>query len=1275
MLRSTDDALALIQRLKLVENIPDDGPGPLGKLQQRLKGIEIVDDISKYDTSEMNKTSDLLSPAESLELAKENVLKQTYAEAQREAENVRLIEFLGRGVVEQTLTERSKLHEPAEAIAESSIDARQSAWGITSKGEAVEEIFSPQLMDEESLPTLQSHNPDSISAIQFVAHHVETAKRHAQYSPNPSFSASFTTESAVLAGIGYRESNSNPLTFLEITANPAQANFHAHGEDFTVQGRLYTFFVTPDESSIPFDLLSHLRRRQPPQDDNMMRASDDDTATLDNFDQEITRATPLPADSTSTQLSLLNHNLNTSAAPSPPPPYLPVTVSHDQQHCSPPPSIQRDDSIPRQSVFHVLAQLPTPVPSLDLDKSTTAVSEVNAPSECTPDLDFDVKQALVSIVQAIQEYKSIRANADSDVEPLELDAKVSSDPPSDPPAGDTVRMKGLTTELGPLHSNLLPPPYDPNENPSLPALLRTLPTNVTQRQYLLNHAAAEAEQEILDDECPPLLQRIDPFVEQYGLPIDPTASQQHPDYLEYQEDDDDDYDDEKDEWLLAYGAFYCEDLPADALDADAYEYYMFLIKGPGYSQDRFFVLGNQNPNEAMAHFLPPLPATNTTIRIYPPNLKVLDDVVSLLRREKLYPSGIRVTPNLMENSWIYTHDIHGKPILRLPKVETLFAVALALANRIDQSAVDIDYPFYVPRYALKPVYPLICDSPSSSDPSSEASSDDNSWEMVSTSSGYNPHIASGRTSPTNISLLLDNPFDKRQSIADDADISISKGASMVSEPITNIRILTQLRESTPALESKILPSLTLPATKVSCNAPNEAAETHDTVPLQCLRIRGSEEHGVQLYYFHPGQLHLNNTRGIIGYGRRSDDLNNPHTYIFLHPTTDHDAHECIAYRSCNSQGVESIRYISVPQTPYALNANKRITLDLHSFICNFLAYLEGIPIFDKGLPVCADHMKEYIRTGMDNHANIHQRYPKLEILIASALLFLRHDKLHTNKTMKYLHDLQPLVSPSLPRQLNPNVPLDELQPVRLPYYPAQFKPFEPKDPLDDQPYLNYNGCLNRLQAFKCLQYLPKYATTLGLATATTTDLLSLHDGHPTHPPLPIDDDIDWATITHPFDYRDIFYGESPRQILERVEPENSWSHHLYYLINCRRQINMLMEIFESFFRAIGFRGLRGVFRQVRLNTTVQNYPAIFTVTEAMYFTAVYDFLLRKHHFALAREMLALLNVPFSHSFDIMLLRQSIIDEIVPPTNISTFSTSREELDDDEDIREEDEKET
>jgi len=102
--------------------------------------------------------------------------------------------------------------------------------------------------------------------------------------------------------------------FLEVTGNPTYASFHAHGEDFQVQGRLYMFFVTPDNSTVPFDLLMHLRRRPTPPDEEMISVRADNTATheANNFDQVISLVTPLIANSAQVLTSLPDHHVDTS---------------------------------------------------------------------------------------------------------------------------------------------------------------------------------------------------------------------------------------------------------------------------------------------------------------------------------------------------------------------------------------------------------------------------------------------------------------------------------------------------------------------------------------------------------------------------------------------------------------------------------------------------------------------------------------------------------------------------------------------------------------------------------------------------------------------------------------------------------------------------------------------------------------------------------------------------------------------------------------------------
>ena len=248
------------------------------------------------------------------------------------------------------------------------------------------------------------------------------------------------------------------------------------------------------------------------------------------------------------------------------------------------------------------------------------------------------------------------------------------------------------------------------------------------------------------------------------------------------------------------------------MDSKPYKYSMFLMKGPGYTQDTFFIISNHHPNDSRAHFLPPLPVADSRIRVFPPNMRILNDVISMLRREKLYMSGIRVPEDLMQDQWIYTHDQLGHPIYRLPMVEQLFAAAIVLANRIDHAAIDTEYPFYVPQYIMRLVYPLIRESCLSSNASSsDSSSDNNSWDMRSDISKYDPHIASGRSSTDSLSSVLNSFLDKQPFKADKFATRISKIPFKSDPPAINIRVVTHPIKLDTAVEfNKIPPGETLP---------------------------------------------------------------------------------------------------------------------------------------------------------------------------------------------------------------------------------------------------------------------------------------------------------------------------------------------------------------------------------------------------------------------------------------------------------------------------------
>ena len=221
--------------------------------------------------------------------------------------------------------------------------------------------------------------------------------------------------------------------------------------------------------------------------------------------------------------------------------------------------------------------------------------------------------------------------------------------------------------------------------------------------------------------------------------------------------------------------------------------------------------------------------------------------------------------------------------------------------------------------------------------------------MYSTSADYNLHVTHGDSLQDSLNALLDNVLDKQSSKEEDLVNCLSRIPNELPEPTLHVCIADHTSTLPAASEPSWITLTILPDNSNDTTDSNK--EEHESIPLQCLYIQGSEEYGEQQFYFPKDQQHKDNYQGIIRYGQHSDDPNDHMTYIFLYATTSYDAHERIMYRSSNSQGIESIRYISVPKTPYSFNAAKHITLDLHYLVCNFLAYLIGIPSFEHGIPV------------------------------------------------------------------------------------------------------------------------------------------------------------------------------------------------------------------------------------------------------------------------------------------------------------------------------------
>jgi hypothetical protein len=80
----------------------------------------------------------------------------------------------------------------------------------------------------------------------------------------------------------------------------------------------------------------------------------------------------------------------------------------------------------------------------------------------------------------------------------------------------------------------------------------------------------------------------------------------------------------------------------------------------------------------------------------------------------------------------------------------------------------------------------------------------------------------------------------------------------------------------------------------------------------------------------------------------------------------------------------------------------------------------------------------------------------------------------------------------------------------------------------------------------------------------------------------------------------------------------------------------LIRLFEAFFKALGYEGLCGAVEEISLNTNADFFHNMLLDTdEAVYLTALYDFLLREHVVNLAQAILRLLHIPFEHPYQII----------------------------------------
>jgi hypothetical protein len=151
--------------------------------------------------------------------------------------------------------------------------------------------------------------------------------------------------------------------------------------------------------------------------------------------------------------------------------------------------------------------------------------------------------------------------------------------------------------------------------------------------------------------------------------------------------------------------------------------------------------------------------------------------------------------------------------------------------------------------------------------------------------------------------------------------------------------------------------------------------------------------------------------------------------------------------------------------------------------------------------------------------------------------------------------------------------------------------------------------------------------------------------------------VKWDELLEPFRFQHVFPDQSPRQLITGASPNpdapNIWLCRLPFILQCTRSVNQLICAFENFFQALGFEGLREVVQSINLNRELDfEYNPLLDREQALYLTALYDFLLREHAIGIATPILRLLHISFQEAGQLKLLCDIIIDIIDPP--LSSF---------------------
>jgi hypothetical protein len=399
--------------------------------------------------------------------------------------------------------------------------------------------------------------------------------------------------------------------------------------------------------------------------------------------------------------------------------------------------------------------------------------------------------------------------------------------------------------------------------------------------------------------------------------------------------------------------------------------------------------------------------------------------------------------------------------------------------------------------------------------------------------------------------------------------------------------------------------------------------------------------------------------GIFAYGPFSIYSYSPTTFnyhIYIHPTSDHEVLEHFAYGGPEFLYGNEVILHTLPISPSVIDSSDNMLLQYTTLTHQIEAYLRGDPRYKDGVQIPDDLLVNPIHIPTNVLDHVYFRFPLVETLLSTLAARLSHSRLAHPYGRYTLRDLKQLVNPLFPVLRNPsNALVKDLQTPELPFIQAKFLPCEsthPEDIAADLP-VPYFGCLRRYEAFLFQKKFPTYAPQLYHEAMATVHLVALHADPKTRPPPANGGVIDWKQVLEPYNFADFFPLDTPSHLLLCACPNSStnnfWFPRVQYILQCARQINQLIRVFETFFLTIGYKGLRDLADEIWLNKEVDFlYSPILSYDQAVYFTTLYDFLLREHAGFLARPILQLLHITFPRTEHLDYVFEHIVDTVERP---------------------------